>query len=594
MTDPTSPQPRGLRFGFSTLGCPELDVPGLRALAAGHGSRFVEIRTLGGSLDFVGTLARYPGGAAAARDFLLEAGVRVALVGSSFQLTRSPEEQRATLAAEAEAGEALGARWLRVFGGGEWGDALTPDAAAVARAHRAWWQELRTARGWSIDLILEMHDAFSGTPQVRTLFAETGGPMPLLWDTHHTWKVAGETAAETWTQLAAHVHHVHVKDSISTPSGGLDHTYIVPGSGEFPLRETLTLLAEAGFAGVVSLEWEKQWHPALAPLSDVLPAWSEVTAAFTTPTPPPSSRPTLLLKSDFDRAAVVPATGPYFHGAPEQYEDLDGVTVRPPVDEPAPDHPHLGKCRIYYEGGDAAQRSACLVPDPAVPSNRVLRFRITEPNVAYQWPDFIQYKARVQAEVYGNVEWRDFYQTVRLRFPAEMAALRDYPGKIGWFTLMEFWNNAGWTDEPHVFRFGFHLEKPDPAPGTDLYFATGSQTYSPAKGFVDIWRTHNSALPVPFGEWMRLELYFREGNADTGRFFAAVTPANGQRTVLFDVHGWTHHPDNPEPAGLKQNCPLKLYTSDEVMNHLRSRGLALEVDWDDLEIWCGRTPEDAP
>ncbi|MBC8011466.1 MAG: sugar phosphate isomerase/epimerase, partial [Burkholderiales bacterium] len=271
-----------LRFGFSTLGCPDLDIAAVRALAAKHRSRFIEIRTLGGSTDFPAQLARFPGGAPAVRDFLLEADVRVALVASSFCIAQAPESARSALIAEAEAGEALGAKWLRVFGGGDWGAPLTAERAATASAHRAWWSELRAARGWTIDLLLEIHDAFSGTPQILEFFDKTGGPMPLLWDTHHTWKIAGETAAFTWAALGTHVRHVHVKDSVAASEAWdrLPYQYVAPGHGEFSTAATFSLLATAGFTGVASLEWEKQWHPSLAVLDAVLPDWNAATAAF--------------------------------------------------------------------------------------------------------------------------------------------------------------------------------------------------------------------------------------------------------------------------------------------------------------------------
>lgn len=269
-----------LRFAFSSLGCPELDLVALRAFATRHQSGLLELRTLGGGLDFVGQLARFPGGAVAARDFLLEADMRIVLLGSSFAFTRATEADRATLIAEAEAGEALGAPWIRVFGGGVWGDVLTPERTALAASHRAWWTALRAARGWTIDLALEMHDAFSGTPQILDFFTHTGGPLPLLWDTHHTWKVAGESAAETWAALGEHVRYVHMKDSVSLPSDGLAYTYVPPGSGEFPLAATLDLLVGGGYEGVVSLEWEKYWHPAIPSLDVALPAWNAVTAPY--------------------------------------------------------------------------------------------------------------------------------------------------------------------------------------------------------------------------------------------------------------------------------------------------------------------------
>jgi hypothetical protein len=142
-----------------------------------------------------------------------------------------------------------------------------------------------------------------------------------------------------------------------------------------------------------------------------------------------------------------------------------------------------------------------------------------------------------------------------------------------------------------MFRFGFHLVKPDAAPGTDLFFGTGSQHQVDAKTFVDVWHEINERVPVPFGRWMTIETHFVEGNEATGRFYAAMTPDGGPRTVLFDIHHTTHHPANPAPTGLKQFSPIKLYTSAELVDWLKSRGLALEIDWDELELWQGRTPE---
>jgi sugar phosphate isomerase/epimerase len=584
-----------LHFGFSTLGCPEIDPTGLRALAAKHRSRWIEIRTLGGTTDFVDQLARFPGGAPALRDFFLESDVRVRLVGSSFLLTLSSESDRATLIAEAETGEALGAKWLRVFGGGECGNPLTPERAATATAHRIWWEALRAARGWNIDLIFETHGAFSSSPSILEFFAKTGGPMPLLWDTHHTWKIAGESAADSWSQLGAHIHHLHVKDSVSTPApDGHAYTYVSPGRGEFPTDEVLTLLVHAGFDGVVSLEWEKKWHPFLASLDTILPDWTAATAAFRIHKHHTVSgdQPLLLLKTNFDNTQIVPSVGPYFHGPREQYKDiLSTGPTSTALGDPSPANPRVGPLRIYYEGGNETQRFARLVPDEANPTNQILRFCISEPNSIVHRDTGPQYKSRVQGELYGNVELHDFYQKVRLRIPASLAVLREYPGEINWFTLAEYWNHTGWNNEPYTFRIGLHLEKPDPAVGTDLYLGVGSQHQVEAKTYVDQWKEHNHQVPVPFGEWITIETHFVEGDATTGRFWVAITPDGGDRTVLFDVHDVTHHPDNPAPTGLKQFCPIKLYTSGTLVNWLKDKGQALVVDWDELELWSGRTPE---
>ena len=54
-----------------------------------------------------------------------------------------------------------------------------------------------------------------------------------------------------------------------------------------------------------------------------------------------------------------------------------------------------------------------------------------------------------------------------------------------------------------------------------------------------------------------------------------------------------HHPENPTPTGVKQFSPLKLYTSGELVDFCKAHGRAVEIDWDDLKIWQGRTPESA-
>jgi sugar phosphate isomerase/epimerase len=61
-----------------------------------------------------------------------------------------------------------------------------------------------------------------------------------------------------------------VKDSISEPSARHPFTYVMLGNGEFDLADTLDLLRENAFAGVVSIEWERKWHPYLPPLEEAL------------------------------------------------------------------------------------------------------------------------------------------------------------------------------------------------------------------------------------------------------------------------------------------------------------------------------------
>ena len=94
----------------------------------------------------------------------------------------------------------------------------------------------------------------------------------ILWDAHHTWKKGGEDPLVTWRAIRASVVHVHVKDSVSVPSARHPFTYVLPGAGEFPMAPLRAELRAAGFAGPVSLEWERLWHPYLPSLDAALTA----------------------------------------------------------------------------------------------------------------------------------------------------------------------------------------------------------------------------------------------------------------------------------------------------------------------------------
>jgi sugar phosphate isomerase/epimerase len=116
---------------------------------------------------------------------------------------------------------------------------------------------------------METHDALFTSGAINR-FAEAAGGVAVLWDSHHTWKRGGEDPVTTWRAIQPHVIHLHVKDSVSEPSGKHPYRYVFPGEGEFPAIALFAALRGDGYSGVVSLEWERLWHPELAPLSEAL------------------------------------------------------------------------------------------------------------------------------------------------------------------------------------------------------------------------------------------------------------------------------------------------------------------------------------
>jgi len=118
-------------------------------------------------------------------------------------------------------------------------------------------------------LLLETHDIFSSTERILALNSRLAEPLKILWDTHHTWFFSKEKLADTWAQLAPFVVHIHYKDSLPDDSPHKHH-YVLPGDGAFPSAELRTILETANYAGGVSLEWEKKWHPEIAELEPAL------------------------------------------------------------------------------------------------------------------------------------------------------------------------------------------------------------------------------------------------------------------------------------------------------------------------------------
>lgn len=257
-----------MRRCFSSLGCAELSLEQTFALAVRHGVPLVELRALGGTVDLATTFTATYGTPERLAAWLRAraASVSVVAFNASLKLAEPTAADRAQLEGLAAWADAAGVPWLRVFDGGKAAD----DAEfAAAGATLRWWHELRRARGWRVDLMVETHDSLFTAEAMRRFLARLPGTA-ILWDAHHTWRKGGEDPLVTWPAIRRDVVHVHVKDSIAVPSGRHPFTYVLPGDGGFPARPLLAALEAGGFAGAVSLEWERLWHPYLRSLDDAL------------------------------------------------------------------------------------------------------------------------------------------------------------------------------------------------------------------------------------------------------------------------------------------------------------------------------------
>ncbi|MDX2186012.1 MAG: sugar phosphate isomerase/epimerase [Opitutaceae bacterium] len=253
------------RRATSSLGYPEASLTDLCALAMRHGLDAVELRVLEGRLDLPAYFSVKYGTPTAFAETARIQPVPIALLGTSFQLRRHTQAEVDALLAFVPWAEAAGIPWLRIFDGdGTWDD----EARAQAARFLAHWETLREQRGWQSRLLIETHSSLL-TAESLHAFAVASPHALYLWDAHHTWKHSREEPQKTFAAISERVRHVHVKDSVPRPYKNFGYTYVLPGQGDFPIQQVLAAL-NTGFSGLVSLEWERQWHPYLPSLDEAL------------------------------------------------------------------------------------------------------------------------------------------------------------------------------------------------------------------------------------------------------------------------------------------------------------------------------------
>lgn len=250
-------------YCFSTLGCSELNLHETADLAKRYGISSVELRTLSGSVDVVSALEAEFGSPSSFATFLEQRDLKVVALNTSIRLF----ESRDMSAIEPFIGwaEAAGVAHLRIFDGGK---QLTADEMTGAGAFLDQWQTHRQSRGLNVDLMIETHDALAHASQLTTFLKHMPNAL-ILWDTHHTW-AKGSDIKNLWPDIADNVVHLHVKDS-KRGSDGRRH-YVLPGQGDFPMADLVSLVRTSDRHIPLSLEWERHWHPELPPLDDALTA----------------------------------------------------------------------------------------------------------------------------------------------------------------------------------------------------------------------------------------------------------------------------------------------------------------------------------
>lgn len=248
------------------------------------------------------------------------------------------------------------------------------------------------------------------------------------------------------------------------------------------------------------------------------------------------------------------------------------------------DHNNIGFVEIGYEDGMSSQRKASIVNDPGNPSNRVLKYQIFDAHIKER----SKYKGRIQMAVHDNNCLKEIYQTVRLKLHTDMIEFENRADRLYWFTLFEFWNNGAWTKERFPFRVSVNLFKEEGS-GQSVNFRVKAD-YQKNKKWNEVWGETATSFPINYGEWMEVELYIKEGDDNEGRFYMAVTPENGTKSVLFDINRTTQHPKEKCADGFTHFEAMKMYLGEEDIHLMKEANKELVLYWDDWKLYKNKQP----
>ena len=274
---------RAMKLAFTTLGCPNWDLSTILQRANEYGYAGIDFRGYSAEIDLRKAQIFASAEIAKTARQVADAGLAVSAMSSGAHMfDATPEARQASLdemMAYAELAHGVGAKFVRIFGGGLGGVPLE-DALPVAAQTLCHASEIAQQAG--IVFVVETHDDWVATPPLARVFEMAGNPksVEMLWDVHHPYRMKGESPETTWQNIGKRVRYTHWKDSLPKPDGGYTLTRF--GQGDIPLKKIFDVMTAGGYNGWHTLEWEKRWCPYLDEPEVAFPDFVRVMKNFET------------------------------------------------------------------------------------------------------------------------------------------------------------------------------------------------------------------------------------------------------------------------------------------------------------------------
>lgn len=252
-----------MKVGFSTIGCPELSLQAVIALAKKYGFSNIEIRALENKMYIPDVEAFREKNLKQTLSELKKARVSVACLTSQCCLTDGQkylEDAKRYIGIAAK----LKIPFVRLLG-----DAMPePGTANTDLIFNLLTSLNEYVKDMDVMPLIETNGVYANSLFLKRIFEEGNfRNIGVLWDIHHPYVYYKESPEYTYSNLKKYIKYMHIKDSV-IKGGQIE--YVPVGEGSIPIRECIRLIKSGGFKGPYTLEWVKTTHPELDDLENVL------------------------------------------------------------------------------------------------------------------------------------------------------------------------------------------------------------------------------------------------------------------------------------------------------------------------------------
>ncbi|MBE6713996.1 MAG: AMP-dependent synthetase [Ruminococcaceae bacterium] len=254
-----------MKLAFSTLGCPDFSWSDIYAMAKDFGFSGIELRGMGNGIytdPFSGENIE------TTIEKLRKLRLEIPCLSSdcALRFAENKDFNIDSLRKYIDLAKRLGSDYIRVLGDRtaepttDFDDEIVIDTLRILAPY---------AEEAGITLLVETNGVYTDTARLaNVLNCVASDNVAALWDVHHPYRFAGESAASTVQNLGAYIKYTHIKDSVMN---GQSVEYRMMGEGDLPIEDFMGALRSINYEGYVSLEWLKRYMPDLQSPGIVFP-----------------------------------------------------------------------------------------------------------------------------------------------------------------------------------------------------------------------------------------------------------------------------------------------------------------------------------